>query len=309
MRSTRFVLGRFRHRAFTLVELLVVIGIIALLISILLPALSKARENANQVKCSANQRQILQGMMLHANEHKGYMPMAGLLISPPSPSNVADVRKLKYEYIGTEATGFEVCSTEAAVGKFLGQDMNFTSKATISTDMTKGTVRKLFVCPSDKDGGRFGKTVNNGGSGWSSYAFNEGPLGWSDPVGGAYHDNNVPDHVRLRGNTARFPHSARLMLLADAAPRNGINDMTTENGDAWQLFNDREVNATMGDWWRATQVPPLPSKALGSDITLLDQNRHRGRIVVAFADGHVENMKMSPDLDKVSTTVDFPNAN
>src|SRR5262245_30581589 len=64
-----------REDAFTLVELLVVIGIIAVLIGILLPALGRARAQARAVACQANLRQIGQGIYIYAEVHKGVLPI------------------------------------------------------------------------------------------------------------------------------------------------------------------------------------------------------------------------------------------
>jgi prepilin-type N-terminal cleavage/methylation domain-containing protein len=107
------------RQGFTLIELLVVIAIIAILAALLLPALAKAKEKANQASCISNLKQIGIGLALYIDDNEGYFPIAK----------------------SVTATGDDLNWTKT-LGPYLPQQgPNATSKA-----------HKVFVCPSARYG-------------------------------------------------------------------------------------------------------------------------------------------------------------
>ncbi len=94
--------GRSNQAGFTLVELLVVIGIIALLVGILLPALSRVREQATITKCLSNLRQLNTAMRIYASENRDVCPI-GIVGTPVltagRPTNIAEgSQQLAFSY-------------------------------------------------------------------------------------------------------------------------------------------------------------------------------------------------------------------
>ena len=285
--TTSVVRRRQRSRrgggGFSLVELLTCLGIIAVLIGMLLPALGRAREHAQQARCLATLRMIGVAAQLHATEHRGYLPTAGWQWSPVGgvcdPRGLEDTAEQRYEYYLDNGVKRPAPVT-VALAKYLGVSCRTDSRATLERDMAAETLRKHFRCASQQSEDPGWTQRGDEGGTWTSpeefsgYAFNEALLGRS--------------RSRLaqcpKGRLSRVTAPSRVFFAIDGRIRD-------HDSNRYLLVPDPEDarggNATLHDFhdFALTSEPNIGRE-------LLDFTRHRLRVNAVFCDGHAEGFPM-----------------
>ena len=246
--------GRYpKTRGFTLVELLVVIGIIALLISILLPALNKARAQAQQIVCASNLRQLYNTTALYSLANNDWM----------LPSVVGSGNNNTNNWWGWRGLG-PVLGINPKVGPDGKVD-----KATEAVFLAQ--VRKMFTCPSNMKRSESAGIVDAGGATMTyntSYIYNASMGDWrgqdSSPTNTDYPSyskwaffkkrSRLPQNVLIAADISSTisKDDERFQTLDDLIKTKTSNNATAprigncHGGKVNALFSDGVVRLVMG---------------------------------------------------------------
>ena len=303
---------RSTPRAFTLPELLVVMGIIAVLAGILLPAMSRARKQARLIECCANLRSIGQACITHVEANRGYLPLAGRVSARPDtrndnyPAGIDDGARGKYTYVAAPNAGLNIVVVPfvAALAPYMGVNNLPDADWTVMDQALNGRdgVWRRFMCP-DSDAlsrGKYNSDPNDANvqgqgtmmvcaigptpyCGWatnSDYAVNEGVFGY-------HYDRRFSDN-RLRGQMTKIRRPSEVVLFTDGRPRQAPADPIIPIGWlCWTPSLDGAGPATLAD--------ALANTGRVDSAENFDPLRHTKRMNAVFADGHVETFAITKD--------------
>lgn len=200
-----------RRQGFTLIELLVVIAIIAILASLLVPAVRDALERGRQVNCMANLRGVGGTFFQFAIDHDGHLP--GSSDSGTGPED------WQGPFIGAEiipSEGFPVNYSQWPGRRYgtLSEDY----LGILPNQPLDSPARRILRCPSLKFGALFDATGSNGMFDYSMWKAFSGAQ-----------QENLPMHCTAFTRT-RFQEAAKVPLLVEEAPAHGLNNANVDPG-------------------------------------------------------------------------------